>query len=126
MALHLPSPANLGQQQELRVLMLIAAGLIAILLAVVLGLFITARPGMAVPNWAENVLVGIASVTGLRLGDCLSALVQLALGRQNARLGEKLAEAPPPATITPAGAGEAADAVADAAADKADQIKGGK
>lgn len=80
-------------------LMIIAGGLIAILLGIVLGLFLTSRPGMAVPNWAENVLVGIASVTGLRLGDCLSSLVQLASGRQIQQLGTQLAAAPAPGSL---------------------------
>lgn len=80
------------RRHEFIVLLVIALGLIAIILAIVAGLFLTTR---ALPNWAENVLIGIASVCGLRLGDCLSALVQLASGRQVARLGEQLAAAGP-------------------------------
>lgn len=108
--------------REFAILRLIAGGLIAILLAIILGLFITPR---AMPNWAENVLVGIASVAGLKLGDCLSALVQLASGRQVAQLGEKLAaSAPADATPVPANAAAAAQQTADAAVEEADRIDG--
>lgn len=113
------------RRQEFIVLLVIAGGLIVIILSIILGLFLTPR---SLPNWAENVLVGIASVTGLRLGDCLSALVQLASGRQVARLGEHLAQTGPAqdAGPTPKDAAEAADQVAGAAEKKADEIKGGE
>ncbi len=111
------------RRQEFIVLLVIAGGLIAIILSIILGLFLTPR---SLPNWAENVLVGIASVTGLRLGDCLSALVQLASGRQVARLGEHLAQTAPAdlGTLPPKDAAEAADQVAGAAEKKAGEIKG--
>lgn len=83
---------TVDRRQEFIVLLVIAGGLITILIAIIAGLFLTPR---ALPNWAENVLVGIASVTGLRLGDCLSSLVQLATGRQVERLGNQLANSPP-------------------------------
>lgn len=79
------------------VLLVIAVGLIAILLSVVWGLFLNGQePGSKeLPNWAENVLVAISTAAALKLGDCLSALVALAGGRQVQRLGEKLGESVP-------------------------------
>ena len=106
--------------REFRVLFLIAGGLIVILLAIILGLFLTPR---AMPNWAENVLVSIASISGLKLGDCLSTLAQLASGRQVAQLGEKLAASAPAEIAAPADAKQAADQVAGAAEDEADKIR---
>jgi hypothetical protein len=74
------------------VLVTISAGLIAILLAIIIGLFLTPR---ALPNWAENVFVSIATACALKLGDCLSTLVALATGRQVGEMGTKLALAAP-------------------------------
>lgn len=78
------------------VLLVISAGLISILLAILLGLFTTPR---ALPNWAENVLVSIATATALKLGDALSTLVALSTGKQVERLGNHLANSPPPGPI---------------------------
>ena len=74
------------------VLLVISAGLIVILMTVVLGLFFTPR---ALPNWAENVLISIATACALKLGDCLATLVALSSGRQVERLGTHLAGAAP-------------------------------
>lgn len=74
------------------VLLVISGGLIAVLLSIILGLFLTPR---ALPNWAENVLVSIATATALKLGDCLSTLVALATGRQVGELGTQLAQTVP-------------------------------
>ncbi len=74
------------------VLLVISGGLITILLAIILGLFITPR---ALPNWAENVLISIATASALKLGDALATLVALAGGRQVERLGTQLANAAP-------------------------------
>jgi dolichol kinase len=74
------------------VLLVISGGLILILLGILVGLFTSPR---ALPNWAENVLVSIATVAGLKLGDSLSTLVALSTGRQVERLGNKLAESSP-------------------------------
>jgi hypothetical protein len=104
------------------VLALISGGLIAILLGILLGLFLTPR---ALPNWAENVLVSIATAAVLKLGDCLATLVQLASGRQVERLGNQLAGSTPvDAAPTPQEAQDAADQVAGAAAREADAIAG--
>lgn len=113
------------RRNEFVVLLVIAGGLIGILLTIIFGLFLSSRPGFVLPNWAENVLISIASVTGLRLGDCLSSLVQLATGRQVERLGNQLAAAPPVSALVepPPDVAEAAQEVADAAADKAGEIK---
>lgn len=70
------------------VLLIISGGLIAILMAIITGLFLTPR---ALPNWAENVFVSIATASALKLGDCLSTLVALAGGRNIATLGNQLA-----------------------------------
>jgi hypothetical protein len=63
-----------------------------IALGILLGLFLTPR---ALPNWAENVLVSIATASALKLGDCLATLVALASGRQVERLGNQLAGSSP-------------------------------
>ena len=73
------------------VLLVIVGGLIALLIAVVVGTFLTARPNFTFPNWAENVLVAVVTGTLLKLGDGLSALVALSTGRQVERLGNQLA-----------------------------------
>lgn len=70
------------------VLLIISAGLIAILLTIIIGIYLTNR---ALPNWAENVLVSIGTAAALKLGDCLATLVALAGGRQVERLGTQLA-----------------------------------
>jgi dolichol kinase len=75
------------------VLGLISFGLLAILLSIVWGLFLNPR---TLPNWAENVLVSIATACALKLGDCLATLIALASGRQVERLGQSLAAAPSP------------------------------
>lgn len=74
------------------VLLVISAGLIVILLSIIIGLFLTPR---SLPNWAENVLVSIATACALKLGDCLSTLVALATGRQVGEMGTKLAGSVP-------------------------------
>lgn len=74
------------------VLLIISAGLISILMSIVWGLFLNPR---AMPNWAENVLVSVATASALKLGDCLSTLVALAGGRQVERLGTQLATSAP-------------------------------
>jgi len=79
------------------VLASISVGLIVILLSIVWGLFLNPR---TLPNWAENVLVSIATACALKLGDCLATLVALASGRQVERLGNQLAGS------TPAGPGQ--------------------
>lgn len=85
------------------VLLVISAGLIAIIIGIVTGIYLTPR---ALPNWAENVLVSIGTATTLKLGDCLSTLVALSSGRSVERLGTQLAQtapvtdAPQPVTVT--------------------------
>lgn len=81
------------------VLLAIVLGLIAILLAVVIGIFnvpTDPRGVAAIPNWAENVLVAIATGALLKLGDAIAALVTLASGKQVERLGSQLAQSAPP------------------------------
>lgn len=116
-----------ARRREFVVLLTISLGLISILLAIVAGIFgwVPARAGLALPNWAENVLVSIGTASILKLGDCLAALVQLASGRQVAQLGERLANSAPTDTAPPpADVQEAAQDTADAAQTKADIIKG--
>jgi hypothetical protein len=74
------------------VLLVISGGLIVILLSIIIGLFLTSRPGFALPNWAENVLVAIATAAALKLGDCLATLIALSSGRQV----ERMAQSQPP------------------------------
>lgn len=82
------------RNNDRHVLALISMGLIVILLSIVLGLFLTPR---ALPNWAENVLVSIATASALKLGDCLSTLVALASGRSVERMGAQLGQSTPAA-----------------------------
>jgi cobalamin biosynthesis protein CobD/CbiB len=79
------------------VLLVIAVGLIAILLAIIAGLFgwFESKTTAPLPNWAEYVLVAIATATVLKLGDCLSTLIALAQGRQVGDMGTKLAASAP-------------------------------
>jgi hypothetical protein len=111
-----------ARRDELIVLGLISIGLVSIILAIVLGLFIDNN---GLPNWAENVLVSVATATALKLGDCISALVALANGRVIETQGTQLAGSAPmaPAKPAPASAREAADQVAAAADEEADQIR---
>ena len=120
-----PMALDQARRREFVVLQTVVAGLIVILLSIIWGLFL-AKASTALPNWAENVLVSIATASVLKLGDCLSALVQLASGRQVAQLGERLANSAPAETPAPADAQEAAQDTADAAQNKADAIKGAK
>lgn len=102
------------------VLLVISGGLIAIIMMIVLGLFLTPR---ALPNWAENVLVSVATACALKLGDCLATLQALSSGRQVERLGTQLASSAP-SKSAPEDAKEAAEQVAGAATDEAEQIAG--
>jgi hypothetical protein len=74
------------------VLLTIVIGLVVILLSIVWGLFLNPR---TLPNWAENVLVAIATASVLKLGDCIGALVALANGKQVGDLGKSLALSAP-------------------------------
>lgn len=74
------------------VLLVISGGLIAILLTIIVGIYLTTR---ALPNWAENVLVSIGTAAALKLGDCLATLVALSSGRSVERLGTQLATSAP-------------------------------
>lgn len=112
--------ANCGRRDELIVLGVIALGLIIITLSVVLGLFFDDN---GLPNWAENVLVAIATAAALKLGDCISALVQLATGKSVESFGNQLAQSAPQETrAAPETAKAAADEVADAATEAASRI----
>lgn len=74
------------------VLLVISGGLIAIILAIVVGIFLTTR---ALPNWAENVLVSIGTAAALKLGDCLATLIALSSGKSVERLGTQLGQTQP-------------------------------
>lgn len=105
------------------VLLVISGGLIVILLAIILGLFVTPR---SLPNWAENVLVSIATASALKLGDCLATLVALSSGKSVERLGTQLASTQPPEQLSsPQNARDAAEQVADAAENAKDKITEG-
>lgn len=113
---------NDARRREFIVLTLISAGLILIILAIVAGIFGWFKRTAPIPDWAENVLVAIATAAILKLGDCLNALVQLATGRQVAQLGDKLAESAPLAAPVPADAAEGAQVAADGAQRVADRL----
>lgn len=114
------------RRDEMIILGIIVVGIIAVLLSIVLGLFIVSsmRANVALPNWAENVLVAVATAAALKLGDCISALVALATGRQVESFGTKLADSQPkvPDHPVPENAKEAAEQVSDAAAAEAERI----
>lgn len=116
-----------AHRDELFVLSLIGGGLIVILLAIIAGLFL-AKGATGLPNWAENVLVSIATASALKLGDALAALVTLATGRQVENLGQQLATSTPmkPSALPSPDAAEAAEQVAGAAQDAANEITGDK
>lgn len=110
-------------RDELVVLGMIVLGLIMVLLAIVLGLFLDNN---GLPNWAENVLVSIATASALKFGDAINALVALATGRQVENLGSQLGQSIPTPVKTPAPqtAEEAAEQVAREAQAEADRIAG--
>lgn len=122
----LPKTTPSAQRNELIVLSLISGGLLLVLVLIIAGLFgwFETKVQAPLPNWAENVLVAIATTAGLKLGDCLSALVTLATGRQVETLGHQLATSTPgKVAAAPKDAEEAADQMLDAAEEKADEIK---
>jgi len=93
------SAATVDRLTDKHVLLAIAMGLVVILLAIILGLFLTPR---ALPNWAENVFVSIATASALKLGDCVNAIVALSSGRSVERLGTQLASTTPTPDIAAA------------------------
>ncbi len=118
-----PRPSN---RDELIVLAFIAFGLLAILFSIIAGLFgwFESKAQQPLPNWAENVLVSIATATALKLGDVLSVLLALATGRQVGKQAEALGVAlagsvpldpPAPVPAIPADAAAAAAAGAERA-----------
>lgn len=112
---------NNGRRDELFVLSLIGAGLISILLSCVWGLFWW---GKNLPNFAENILVAVATGATLKLGDTLSALVQLATGRSVENFGNQLAWSQPQPIVKPLpeSVKQAAEQVADEAVAEAERI----
>lgn len=110
------------------VLFTVAVGLIAVLVAIVIGIFNVGpvpEGQTGIPNWAENVLVAVTTGALLKIGDVIAAIVALASNRQNERLGDKLAQSSPVDTApAPQDAVQGARAAAAAADDKADQIEG--
>lgn len=116
-----------SHRDELIVLSMIGGGLVLILVLIICGLFgwFPSRSPNALPNWAENVLVALASMAGLKLGDVLAALVTLSAGRQVEKMGDRLADsAPSEKKPLPENAAEAAEQVAEAAVDEAAEIAG--
>jgi len=109
------------------VLFVAALGLMAVLLAVVIGIFnVDPVPAgqQGIPNWAENVLVAMVTGALLKVGDVISAIVALSSNRQVERLGNQLGASVPTETgRVPQTAADAAQQTAEAASDKADQIE---
>lgn len=118
-----------NHRNELIVLSLIGGGLILILILIICGVFgwFESKVNQPLPNWAENVLVALATTAGLKLGDVLAALVQLATGRHAAGLGEQLAHSSPnpQPKPPPQSAKDAAEDVAEAAEERKDEIVDG-
>ncbi|WCP14476.1 hypothetical protein sphantq_02922 [Sphingobium sp. AntQ-1] len=80
------------------VLFTVGAGLVAVLFAIVIGIFnVDPVPAGAegIPNWAENVLVAMATGALLKIGDVISAVVALSSNRQVERLGTQLGQSSP-------------------------------
>lgn len=115
-----PSEDKCQRRDELIVLGIISIGLVVIILAIVLGLFLDNN---GLPNWAENVLVSVATAAALKLGDCIAALTNLANGRVIEHQSNQLGSSSP-SMPAPESAKEAADQVAGAAAEEAQHIKG--
>jgi hypothetical protein len=92
------APIRSEHAGNLLVLSLIGGGLIAILLSIIAGLFL-GHSSHQLPNWAENVLVSIATAAALKLGDVTAALVALATGRQIEGLGKQISGYGPPVTV---------------------------
>lgn len=141
------------QGWDLLVLAMIGFGLLTILVLIIAGLFgwfeskviinvDGIKQAAPLPNWAENVLVSIATACTLKLGDVLAVLVQLATGRQVQSMANDLAgsqpmkspprQLPPPNGEQPPteqqlneatadGAAQATDAAAEEAARLADE-----
>lgn len=112
-----------NHRNELIVLSLIGGGMILVVILIVCGLFgwFESKVAQPLPNWAENVLVGLVSVLGLKLGDVLNALVTLAVGRQVESLGNAAANSIP-VKRAPADAADAAAQTAEAAVQEAEEI----
>lgn len=129
-----PRPAN---RDELFVLSLIGGGLLVVLLAIIAGLFgwFESKVNQPLPNWAENVLVAVATACSLKLGDVLAVLAALAAGRQSTKqtetLGKALADSVPSAPALPylppdanAAAAAGARQATEAAGEVADELAG--
>jgi len=87
------------------VLLSIAIGLVAVIFAIVAVIYNATTPHAGLlPNWAENVLVSIATAALLTLKECLSTLIALSSGKQLTTLGTQLGNAaPPPVPLEPDG-----------------------
>lgn len=109
-----------SHRDELVVLTLFGGGLILLIGGIIAGLFLT-TVAAALPNWAENVLVAIATGALIKMGDVLSALVALSTGRQVEGMTRRLAESTPGRPV-PHDAAAAAEETADAAQDRANEI----
>ena len=105
---HRGTAVNRDWLPDRAVLFTVAFGLIAVLLALVIGIFNVEPVGAGqegIPNWAENVLVAVATGALLKIGDVISAVVTLSSNRQVERLGNQLgqstplADAPLPVTV---------------------------
>lgn len=94
------------------VLFLVGFGLLAVLLAIVIGIFnVDAVPEgqVGIPNWAENVLVAVATGALLKVGDVISAVVALSSNKQVERLGTQLSNSAPVVPAEPGPSGNAGD-----------------
>lgn len=114
-----------SHRDELIVLSMIGGGLVLILVLIICGLFgwFPSRSPNALPNWAENVLVALASMAGLKLGDVLAALVTLSASRQVEKMGDRLADSAPTTTKpVPEDAEQAADQMLEGAEETHDEI----
>lgn len=116
-----------SHRDELIVLSMIGGGLIVIVILIIVGLFgwFETKANVPLPNWAENVLVAIATAATLKLGDVLAALVTLATGRQVEKMGERLAaSSPTDSKPPPEDAKEAADQMLEGAEETHEAIVG--
>lgn len=83
------------REGERRVILFIAAGCMAIILAVIAAMAWALR----LPDWAESVFSAIIGGVVVKLADALSALVALSSGRSVDRMGDRLAASTPPGPI---------------------------
>lgn len=79
------------REGDRRVVLFIAGGCFAVLLAIIVAMSLA-----ELPEWAESIFSAIAGGLVVKIADCLSALIALSSGRSVERLGDQLGHSIPP------------------------------